>query len=231
MTLFQLLGQETCIDWLYSDHFERFPKLQICLSECGVGWVPAVLGLAEWSYTMAIERSPQPGLDENKTVPGARDDNEESQRVAALVEARRSQTINRRAPREVFRDHIFVCLIEEVHGIQFYEEIGLDNIMIETDFPHTATRWPNSIEYARRATPGMRESDRARVFNGNAKRLFGLGAEGSRQKDEWRSSRPAPLEIVDVSDRAAINVAEMGNADSATAQSKMSFGMRTRARV
>jgi predicted TIM-barrel fold metal-dependent hydrolase len=195
MALFQLQGQEACLDWLYSGHFERFPNLQICLSECGVGWVPAVLGLADWSYNMARERSPQPGQLENTAVRGAREGSEQTKLMARIMEARSKKALDQRHPREIFRDHIFVCLIEEVHALPFYEEIGLDNIMVETDYPHTASRWPNSIEYVGRATPGMPDTDRARIFSGNARRLFGLGPAGEAQKKEWRASRPAPAEV------------------------------------
>jgi predicted TIM-barrel fold metal-dependent hydrolase len=194
MALFQLQGQETCLDWLYSRLFDRFPRLQICLSECGVGWVPAVLGLTDWSYQMSRQGRTQPGQIENETVEGARPGNRQTQIMAMLMEAGQKQRMSERNPRDVFRDHIFVCLIEEVHTVAFFEEIGLDNILIETDFPHTASRWPNSLEFVRRATPGMRDADRARICNGNARRLFGLGEDGERAKKDWLSHRPEPIE-------------------------------------
>ena len=206
IAMFQLSGQETCLDWLHAGHFDRFPNLQLCLSECGVGWVPAVLGLAEWSRSMAAERNPQPGERQNQ--PALHD--EHSRLFAAMVDAASKLANSARSPRDVFHDHIFVCLIEEVHSVQFLEEIGLDNIMIETDFPHMATRWPNSIEYARRATPGMIEADRARIFHGNARRLFGIGAEGEAQKQQWLASRPHPDEGASHTSPLALAAANTG---------------------
>ena len=35
-----LNSQYTLIEWLMSDNFDRFPKLRVCLSEGGIGWVP-----------------------------------------------------------------------------------------------------------------------------------------------------------------------------------------------
>ena len=37
----------------------------------------------------------------------------------------------------LFRDHVFGCFIEDRHGIASIDEIGEDNIMCETDYPHT----------------------------------------------------------------------------------------------
>lgn len=194
MALFQLQGQETCLDWLYSGLFDRFPRLRICLSECGVGWVPAVLGLADWSHRMSQEGRTQPGGAGNEPVEGAVAGNEKSQAVAEIVETARRRTTAVPSPRDVFDEHIFVCLIEETHSLAFFEEIGIGNIMIETDFPHTASRWPQSLEYVMRATPGMSDRDRSAICNGNARQLFGIGADGQAGKEEWMATRPDPVE-------------------------------------
>ncbi len=229
IALFQLAGQETCLDWLHSGHFDRFPNLQLCLSECGVGWVPAVLGLAEWSRNMAVERSPQPGQQHNEPAL----DDEQGQVFAAMTEAASEQARAGRPPREVFHDHIYVCLIEEVHGVQFFEEIGLDNILIETDYPHMATRWPNSIDYARRATPGMSDTNRARIFNGNARRLFGIGPDGEAQKKQWIASRPAPAPDTPTPSPLAAAAAAVGLSEEELMErmSKFGAGMKQRKRV
>ena len=41
-----------------------------------------------------------------------------------------------------FRDHIFGCFIEDHHGIASLDEIGEDNMMCETDYPHSDSTWP-----------------------------------------------------------------------------------------
>ena len=47
--------------------------------------------------------------------------------------------------RELFRDHVFGCFIDDAHGIASIDEIGEDNIMCETDYPHSDSTWPNCI--------------------------------------------------------------------------------------
>ena len=44
--------------------------------------------------------------------------------------------------RGLFRDHVFGCFIDDAHGIASIDEIGEDNIMCETDYPHSDSTWP-----------------------------------------------------------------------------------------
>lgn len=40
----------TCVDWIYSGLFERFPDLRLVLSEGGAGWVPYIMEKAEKQF-------------------------------------------------------------------------------------------------------------------------------------------------------------------------------------
>ena len=42
-TLTPVNAYATLVDWMYSGHFLRFPKLKVCLSESGVNWIPIFL--------------------------------------------------------------------------------------------------------------------------------------------------------------------------------------------
>ena len=45
--------------------------------------------------------------------------------------------------------------------------------MIETDYPHSDTNWPNSIKIARKDwSAGLPERQQYKVLRGNAERLF-----------------------------------------------------------
>ena len=55
--------------------------------------------------------------------------------------------------RETFRDHVFGCFIQDDHGIASLDEIGEDNVMCETDYPHSDSTWPDCIEVAQGASP------------------------------------------------------------------------------
>ena len=53
--------------------------------------------------------------------------------------------------RGLFRDHVFGCFIEDHHGIASIDEIGEDNIMCETDYPHSDSTWPDCIAVGQEA--------------------------------------------------------------------------------
>ena len=73
---------------------------------------------------------------------------------------------------DTFRKHIYGCFIDDLHGIKNLDVIGVDNVMIETDYPHSDSTWPNCIEHAQKQLEGLSDVDRHKVLRGNAERLF-----------------------------------------------------------
>ncbi len=55
---------------------------------------------------------------------------------------------------DTFRKHIYGCFIDDLHGIKNLDVIGVDNVMIETDYPHSDSTWPNCIGHATEAARG-----------------------------------------------------------------------------
>jgi uncharacterized protein len=53
-------------------------------------------------------------------------------------------------------------------------ELGVENIMWSTDFPHPATRWPNSQEFVARNFDGVPEEETELMVCGNAARVYGI---------------------------------------------------------
>ena len=51
-------------------------------------------------------------------------------------------------PSDVFREHILACFITDPSGLKLRNEIGIDVIAWECDYPHTDTTWPESPEFA-----------------------------------------------------------------------------------
>ena len=49
-------------------------------------------------------------------------------------------------PSEVFRDHFLTCFISDPIGVALRNEIGIDNICWEADYPHSDSMWPNAPE-------------------------------------------------------------------------------------
>jgi hypothetical protein len=88
------------------------------------------------------------------------------------VDRDKNRKRNELSPRELFRDHIFGCFITDAHGVRCLDEIGIDNVMIETDFPHASSEWPRSWQVAHAALSGVDDDVRRKVLQGNALRLF-----------------------------------------------------------
>ena len=73
---------------------------------------------------------------------------------------------------DTFRKHIYGCFIDDLHGVRNLDVIGVDNVMIETDYPHSDSTWPNCLEHAQKQLEGLSDIDRHKIMRGNAERLF-----------------------------------------------------------
>ena len=49
-----------------------------------------------------------------------------------------------RMPSQVFRDHILTCFITDPVGLALRDEIGVDNMCWEQDYPHSDSSWPDA---------------------------------------------------------------------------------------
>jgi len=56
------------------------------------------------------------------------------------------QDFGGRLPSEVFRDHFLTCFISDPVGVAMREDIGIDNIAWEADYPHSDSMWPSAPE-------------------------------------------------------------------------------------
>jgi predicted TIM-barrel fold metal-dependent hydrolase len=80
-------------------------------------------------------------------------------------------------PSEVFRRNFWVCFIDEEFGLRVRDEIGVDRIMWECDYPHSDTSYPNSQERVTKMLAGVPADEAALVTHGNAEHLFGLAPD------------------------------------------------------
>ena len=73
---------------------------------------------------------------------------------------------------DTFRKHIYGCFIDDLHGVKSLDVIGVDNVMIETDYPHSDSTWPNCLAHATKQLESLSDVDRHKILRGNAERLF-----------------------------------------------------------
>jgi predicted TIM-barrel fold metal-dependent hydrolase len=77
--------------------------------------------------------------------------------------------------KDVFRRQIYACsFFERDHFVDTVRQVGVDNVMFETDFPHPACIYPDAREYMVDAIAEMTPEERFKVFSGNAAKLYNI---------------------------------------------------------
>ena len=80
-------------------------------------------------------------------------------------------------PSDLFRKHIWGCFIDDVHGVGARDVIGVENILIEVDYPHSDSNWPNSRKRIAENLREVDDHDAHRIVELNARELLHFGAD------------------------------------------------------
>jgi predicted TIM-barrel fold metal-dependent hydrolase len=133
-------------DWLFSGVLEEFPGLRLVLSEGQVGWMPFVMQRMDNSWKKHWG---------DRTVRG---------RSASEL------------PSNVVPGRIFGCIFDDLEGLQRRDVIGVDQIMVETDYPHTDSTYPNSKKLLSElvSLAGLSDEEITKVVRTNAINVYGL---------------------------------------------------------
>ncbi len=143
---FFINSQLAFTDWLYSGVLEEFPGLRIVLSEGQVGWMPFLLQRIDNTWTKVTRRNFWTG--------------------------RRAKQL----PSASMPGRVFGAIFDDVQGLIDRSVLGMEHIMIETDFPHSDSTYPHSEELVARmvATAGLSEPEVNQLVRQNAIRVYGL---------------------------------------------------------
>jgi predicted TIM-barrel fold metal-dependent hydrolase len=134
-----------CADLITSGVLARFPELKFVSVESGIGWLPFVLEVADYSYLGASSAS--------RAGSGA------------LL------------PSELFRRQVYATFwFERIAPTHLLDELPLDNLLFETDFPHVTCLYGNIAETIEANLGHASEDVRRKVLWDNAARLYGIGA-------------------------------------------------------
>jgi len=79
-------------------------------------------------------------------------------------------------PSEAVRRQMFTNFWFEAEGIKLRHDIGIDNIMWESDFPHVASFYPRSWQAVEHVLEGVPARDRRKLLYENAARVYGMDA-------------------------------------------------------
>ena len=77
-------------------------------------------------------------------------------------------------PSTYYYRQVFGCFFRDQHGIRSLEEVGVDNITFETDYPHSDSTWPNTKAVAEKMFAELSDEDTYKIVRGNAIRMLHL---------------------------------------------------------
>ena len=159
-----LAALDTVVDWTWSGNLLRYPELKVVLSESGVAWAPALVermrrDLHRWRWARHSTTT-----FEGDVLTG--DPKPRGERTAF------GDIPDGFDPLDTFRQSIFPCVVADDYGWDALDYLGPDNVMIETDYPHADSFFPNSAEIAHKNLSHLSEERRNKILFGNACRVY-----------------------------------------------------------
>jgi predicted TIM-barrel fold metal-dependent hydrolase len=96
------------------------------------------------------------------------------------------QDFGDRLPSDVFREHILTCFIADPIGLKLRDDIGVDNMCWEQDYPHSDSSWPRAPEeFARVAAQfGVPDDEVNKITHENAMRWYRFDPFASRPREQ-----------------------------------------------
>ena len=149
----------TLLDWLFSGIFTRHPNLKIALSEGSIGWIPYFLERAE--QVIDKQRYWASRMDISMNAAHERGEETGEGRFDMSTDIRR-----------LFKDHVYGTFIEDNAGIRLLDIIGEDNVMLECDYPHSDTTWPDTLTMANKWLAHLSDDVKHKIAVGNAMRVY-----------------------------------------------------------
>lgn len=143
--MFELNAYISAIDWLFAGVPSRFPDLKIVMSESGIGWVP-----------MAVDR-------------------------LSFLESRFSQDhdggmystwSDELTPKEVLARNFWFTTFFDPTAYRLLDIIGPDRVMMEVDYPHSDSTWPDTQEVVKYQISDLDERVQRQLTSGNAAALY-----------------------------------------------------------
>jgi len=152
-TLFPVNALVAAGEWLWSGVPLRFPDLAIALSEGGMGWVPMLMDRVDYVVQHSASGT-ESGAWPSELLPS-----------------------------EVLARSFWFCTIEDRSVIPIRHRIGVDHIMVESDYPHADSTWPDTQQIVAETMADLTEAELRAVAAGNAARLF---RHPLPEQDDWR---------------------------------------------
>jgi predicted TIM-barrel fold metal-dependent hydrolase len=94
-----------------------------------------------------------------------------------------NQDFGEKLPSEVFREHIVTCFIDDKIGVGLRDQVGIDTITWECDYPHSDTTWPRAPEILWESVAELPEDDINKMTWRNASEIFQFDPFASRPRE------------------------------------------------
>jgi len=75
-------------------------------------------------------------------------------------------------PSDLIRKHFWGCYIDDIHGIANRYTIGVEKILVEVDYPHSDSNWPNSRKRIAESLVDVPDDEAAMIVEHNARNLM-----------------------------------------------------------
>ncbi|MCB1003059.1 MAG: hypothetical protein KDB35_02630, partial [Acidimicrobiales bacterium] len=109
-----------------------------------------------------------------------------------------------RLPSEVFMDRVITCFIDDRFGLKNRQDIGVEHICWECDYPHSDSTWPRSPELLAATLEGIPDDEVDAMTHGNAIREFHYDPFAHRPRERCTvGALRAEAAGVDVSERSS----------------------------
>ncbi len=77
-------------------------------------------------------------------------------------------------PAFYFRRQIYACFFRDDFGLKNIQDIGVDNVVFETDYPHSDSTWPDTERFVREMTADLDDETLYKIIRGNAIKMLSL---------------------------------------------------------
>ncbi|HMQ24642.1 MAG TPA: amidohydrolase family protein [Acidimicrobiales bacterium] len=89
-----------------------------------------------------------------------------------------------RLPSEVFMDRVMTCFIDDTFGLKNRDDIGIDHICWECDYPHSDSTWPRSPEVLHESLSDLTRAEVDAITHRNAMRDFHYDPFAHRPREQ-----------------------------------------------
>ena len=144
--LFPISSMQACADWVWSGVCARYPRLKIVMAEGGIGWVPMLMDRMAY----VIDHAGGPSLGAQKW------------REAGIEIS----------PTEMLKRNFYFSVLDDPTTLPLRHEIGIDHIMLETDYPHADSTWPDSQAHFQQLLRGLPSDEVRKLTHENAASVF-----------------------------------------------------------